>query len=31
LALGALLLAVSYLYSRYKPVMQRLWKPDHNI
>jgi len=26
LALGALLLLVSYLYSRYRPAIERLWK-----
>jgi uncharacterized membrane protein len=28
LALGVLLLLVSYLYSRFKPVIERLWKDD---
>jgi uncharacterized membrane protein len=28
LALGALLLAVSYLYSRFKPSLDRLWKRE---
>ena len=28
LALGGLLLLVSYLYSRYKPVLERLWRPE---
>jgi Predicted membrane protein (DUF2339) len=28
LALGVLLLLVSYLYSRFKPVIERLWKND---
>lgn len=28
LGLGILLLLVSYLYSRYKPVLERLWKDD---
>jgi len=27
LALGGLLLLVSYLYSRFKPVLERLWRP----
>ena len=29
LGLGILLLLVSYLYSRFKPVIERLWKNDH--
>jgi uncharacterized membrane protein len=28
LALGGLLLLVSYLYSRYKPALERLWRPE---
>jgi uncharacterized membrane protein len=28
LALGGLLLLVSYLYSRYKPALEKLWKPE---
>ena len=28
LALGVLLLALSYLYSRFRPALARLWKPD---
>ncbi len=28
LALGALLLLVSYLYSRFKPALERLWRPE---
>ena len=28
LALGGLLLLVSYLYSRYKPALDRLWRPE---
>jgi len=28
LALGVLLLLVSYLYSRFKPAIERLWKDD---
>jgi len=28
LALGGLLLLVSYLYSRFKPALERLWKPE---
>jgi uncharacterized membrane protein len=28
LALGALLLAMSFLYSRFKPAIERWWKPD---
>jgi hypothetical protein len=28
LALGVLLLVVSFLYSRFKPKLERWWKPD---
>ena len=28
LALGGLLLLVSYLYSRYKPALEKLWRPE---
>jgi uncharacterized membrane protein len=28
LALGGLLLLVSYLYSRYKPALERLWRAE---
>ncbi len=28
LALGGLLLLISYLYSRYKPALERLWRPE---
>ena len=28
LALGGLLLLVSYLYSRFKPALERLWRPE---
>jgi uncharacterized membrane protein len=28
LALGGLLLLVSYLYSRFKPTLERLWRPE---
>jgi len=28
LALGGLLLLVSYLYSRFKPALEKLWRPE---